>query len=96
MFDFPRIATDGLVKIDDFGMRVGKGSEKLKQVFGVALQFEGTMREGADDGRGRGIPRDSPVSMGLDVLCRFRSADGEVEIADRSGSFVVGESGKES
>ena len=50
MLDFPSVATDGFVKVDDFGVRVGKGSEKLKDIFGVLLQLIGSVREGTEDG----------------------------------------------
>ena len=43
-----------------------KGSEKLKQVLRVLLQFEGTMREGTEDCSRCRVSWDGPVSVGLD------------------------------
>jgi hypothetical protein len=37
VLDFPSIAADGFIEVDDLGVRVGKGSEKLKDVFTVLL-----------------------------------------------------------
>jgi hypothetical protein len=37
MLDFPNVAANGFIKVNDFGVRIGKGSEKLKDVFRVSL-----------------------------------------------------------
>jgi hypothetical protein len=96
MFDLSGVAANHFVKVDDFGVRIGKGSEKLQDVFRVLLQLKGTVWEGTEDGCGGGSPSDGPVSMSLDDFGWFTSTDGEVKISDGSGSFVVGESGEQS
>ena len=93
VLDFPGVATDGFVKVDDFGVRVGKGSKKLKDIFGVLLQLIGSVREGTEDGCRSGVPCDGPVSVGLDDLGQFTTTDGEVKISNGGGSFVIGEGG---
>ena len=35
VLDFPNIPSDCLVQVNDLGIRVGKGSKKLKDIFGV-------------------------------------------------------------
>jgi len=50
VLDFSGIATDGFVEVDDFGVRVRKGSEKLKNVFGVLLQLKGPVGKSTEDG----------------------------------------------
>jgi hypothetical protein len=50
VLDFPGIVTNGFVEVDDFGVQVGKGSEKLKNIFGVLLQLIGTVGESTEDG----------------------------------------------
>jgi len=42
-----------------------KGSEKLKDVFGILLQLSGMVREGTKDHGGCSIPGNGPVAMGL-------------------------------
>jgi hypothetical protein len=37
MFDFSCVSTDGFVEVNDLGLGIQKGSEKLKHVFGVLL-----------------------------------------------------------
>jgi hypothetical protein len=96
VLDLSGIAANRFVKVDDFGVRIGKGSEKLQDVFGVLLQLKGTVWEGTEDGCGGGSPSNGPVSMSLDDFGWFTSTDGEVKISDGSGSFVVGESGEQS
>jgi hypothetical protein len=96
MLNFPCVATDCSVKVNDFGVRKGKGSEKLKDILGIALQFVGTMGEGTDDSSGGGIPGNRPVAVGLDGLGRFATTDGKVEIPNGGGDLVVGEGGEES
>ena len=71
---------DGLVQVDNLGMRVGKGSEKLKYVLGVDLQFHGMVWEGAWDRGEGGIPGNGPVAMGLDMFQGLTSTDGEIKV----------------
>ena len=44
-------------------MRKGKGSEKLKDVFRVLLQFVSAMGEGAENGGSGGVPSDGPIPV---------------------------------
>ena len=76
MLDFSCISTDGFVEVNNFGVRKGKGSEKLKDVFRVLLQFVSAMGEGAENGGSGGVPSDGPIPVGLE---RSKSPS-EVEI----------------
>lgn len=96
VLDFPGIATDGLVEVDDFGVRVGKGSEKLENIFGVLLQLEGPVGESTEDRRGSGIPGNGPVSVSLDDFGGLTATDGEIKFSNGSGSFVVSKGGEQS
>ena len=75
---------------------VGKGSEKLKNIFGVLLQLIGTVGERTEDGCQSGVPCDGPVSVGLDDFGQFTATDGEVKVSNRGGGFVIGKGGEES
>jgi hypothetical protein len=68
VLNFSNVSTDGFVQVDNLGMRVGKGAEKLKYVLGIDLQFHGAVREGAQNCSEGGVPSNSPVSVGLDVF----------------------------
>jgi hypothetical protein len=59
-----------------------KGSEKLNDIFGILLEFMRSVREGAHNGGGSGIPSNGPVTMGLDGFGWFASADREIKISD--------------
>jgi hypothetical protein len=96
MLDFPCVSMDGLVKVDDLGVRKGKGSEKLKDVLKVLLQLLSPMGEGAENGGCSGVPSDGPISIRLDSLGRFPATNGEVKVSDRGGGLVFSESGKQS
>ena len=94
MLDFSSVPTDGFVKVDNFGMRKGKGSEKLKDVLGVLLQLLSPMGEGTENGGSSGVPSDGPISVRLDNLGRFPATNGEIEVSNGGGDFVISESGK--
>lgn len=96
MLNFSDVAADCFVKVDDFGVGKRKGSEKLKNVFGILLQFKGTMGEGTEDSGRCGIPSNGPISMGLDGFRRFGAANGEIKVANGGGDLVIGNSGEES
>ena len=96
VLDFPGIASNGFVEVDNLGVRVGKGSEKLKNIFGVLLQLIGSVGECTEDGCRSGVPCDGPISVGLDDLGWFTTTDGEVEISNGGGGFVIGKGGEES
>jgi len=66
MLDFSSVTADGFVQVDDLGVRKGKGTEKLKEVFSVLLEFKGAMGESTEDSGRCGIPGDGPITMGLD------------------------------
>jgi hypothetical protein len=51
VFNFSCVVADRLVKVNDFGVRKWKGSKKLKNILGIALQFVGT-----EDSSGGGVP----------------------------------------
>jgi len=89
MLNFPCVATDRSVKVNDFGVGKGKGSEKLKDILRIALQFVGMMGEGTDDSSGGGVPGNSPVTVGLDDLGWFATTDRKVKIPNGSGDLVV-------
>ena len=95
MLDFSSVALNCFVEVDDFDVRIGKGSEKLKHVFGILLQFMGMMGESTEDSGRCGIPGDGPITMGLDNFGGFATANGEVKIPDRSSELVIGEGGEE-
>jgi hypothetical protein len=65
MLNLSCVSADGLIEVDHFGVREGKGSEKLKNVFRVLLELERTVWESTEDGSSGGIPCDGPISMGL-------------------------------
>ena len=75
VLDFSNISADGFVKVNDFVVGIWKGSKKLKDVFGILLQFLSLMWECTEDGRGSGIPSDSPVSVGLNGFRRFPASN---------------------
>jgi hypothetical protein len=49
----------------------GKGSKKLKDVFGILLQFKNAMGEGIEDGSRCDVPGNGPNTMGLDGFGRL-------------------------
>jgi hypothetical protein len=75
---------------------VGKGAEKLKDIFGVDSQFHGAMREGTQDCGEGGIPGNGPVTVGLDMFRGFTSANGEIKVSDRGCRLIFGEGGEKS
>ena len=81
VLDFSCVSTDGFVKVNNFGVRKGKGSKKLKDVFRVLLQFVSAMGEGTENGGSGGVPSDGPIPVGLDNLGRFSTTNGEVEVS---------------
>jgi len=83
MLNFSDVAVDCFVKVDDFGVGKRKGSEKLKNVFGILLQFKGMVVEGTEDSGGCGVPGNGPISMGLEVI------EGLVPLTERSKSPMV-------
>jgi hypothetical protein len=96
MLNFSDVVADCFVKVDDFGVGKWKGSKKLKDVFGILLQFKGMMGEGTEDSGRCGIPGNGPITMGLDGFRRFGAANGEIKVANGGGDLVIGNSGEES
>jgi hypothetical protein len=96
VLNFSNIPTDGFVQVDNLGMRVGKGPEKLKYVLRIDSQFHGAVREGAQDCGESGVPSNSPVSVGLDVFQGLAPSNREVKLPDRGCGFIFGEGREES
>jgi len=96
VLNFSNVPTDGFVQVDNLGMRVGKGAEKLKYVLGIDSQFHGAVREGAQDCGESRVPSDGPVSMGLDVFRGLAPSNREIKLPDRGCGFVFGEGREES
>ena len=77
-------------------MRDRKGSEKLKDVFGIPLQLTGMVREGTEDHGGCSIPGDGPVTMGLYNFGWLAATDREIKVSNGGGNLVVSKGGEKS
>ena len=86
--------SNGFVKVDNFPVRMQKGSKKLNNVFRILLEFVRLVRESGCNGRGTSIPSNGPVTMGLDGFGWFASANREIEISDQGGNLIIGEGGE--
>jgi len=95
MLDFSSVTADGFVQVDDLGVRKGKGTKKLKEVFGVLLEIKGVMGESTEDSGRCGIPGNGPIAVGLDSFRGLATPNREVKISNGSGDLVIGESGEE-
>ena len=96
MLNFSNVPADGLVQVDNLGMRVGKDTKKLKYVLGVDSQFHGAVQEGAQDCGEGGVPSNGPVTVGLDMFRGLAPSNREVKLPDRGCGFIFGKGGEES